>query len=118
MTLKEFERIIKKSVSKLPEEFKNILKKNQIKILAREKAPESVLDRYKGKIVFGIFIGVPYGRFVNIQTEPTRIELFKDSFEKVFISEPEMKMQIIKTVIHEIGHYFGFSEEGIRKIVR
>ena len=118
MTLKRFEEIIKTSVSKLPKEFKDILKKNHIKLLAREKAPASVLERYRGSIVFGIFIGVPYGRFVNVQTEPTRIELFKDSFEKVYSGPEEMKRQIVKTVIHEIGHYFGFSEEGIRKLVR
>ena len=118
MTLKVFEKIIRNAVSKLPKEFKDILKKNQIKLLPRAKAPDSVLERYRGSVVFGIFIGVPYGRFVNIQTEPTRIELFKDSFEKVYSNPAEMKDQVVKTVIHEIGHYFGFSEEGIRKLVR
>ncbi|MCX5781718.1 MAG: metallopeptidase family protein [Elusimicrobia bacterium] len=116
MTLKEFEKIINLAVSRLPKEFKDILKKNQIKLIPRENPPATVLERYKGKIVFGIFIGVPYGRFFNMQTEPTRIELYKSSFEQVFKSHQEMKNQIIKTVIHEIGHYFGFSEEGIRKL--
>ena len=118
MTLREFENIIKTAVSKLPKEFKTILRKNQIKLIAMEKPPASVLERYEGSIVFGIFIGVPYGRFVNIQTEPTRIELFKDSFEKVYSNPAEMKRQIVKTVMHEIGHYFGFSEEGIRKLIK
>ncbi len=117
MTSKEFEKIIKSSLALLPKEFKEILKKNQIKLIARESPPETVLEKYRGKIVFGIFIGIPFGRFFNVTLEPTRIELYKSSFEKVFKDPKEIKSQIVKTVMHEVGHYFGFSEEGIRKLI-
>jgi predicted Zn-dependent protease with MMP-like domain len=50
----------------------------------------------------------------SIQMEPTRIELYKDSFEQAFKDRSEMEAQIVKTVIHEIGHYFGFSEKELR----
>lgn len=118
MTLKEFEKIIKNAVASLPEEFRKILEKNQIKLLARSTVPESISEKHPGAVVFGVFVGVPYGRFVNVQTEPTRIELYKSSFERVFKSNLEIRGQILKTVMHEIGHYFGFSEEGIRKILK
>jgi predicted Zn-dependent protease with MMP-like domain len=51
----------------------------------------------------------------SIQMEPTRIELYKDSFEKAFRNQDDMEEQIVKTVIHEIGHYFGFSEKELRR---
>jgi predicted Zn-dependent protease with MMP-like domain len=51
----------------------------------------------------------------NIQMEPTRIELYKNSFEKAFHNQSDMEEQIVKTVIHEIGHYFGFSEKELRR---
>ena len=116
MQLDEFENIINESLKKLPDEFRDLLKKNQIQVIARETVPAPMNVRSRGKIIFGVFIGVPYGRFFNIQTEPTRIELYKESFEKVFASETDIKTQILKTVIHEIAHYFGFSESEIRHI--
>ncbi|GAH14960.1 unnamed protein product, partial [marine sediment metagenome] len=66
---------------------------------------------------FGVFVGVPYSKrsVFNIQTEPTRIELYKESFERVCNSEEDIKRHIVKTVIHEIAHYFGFSEREIRE---
>jgi len=84
--------------------------------LARQSAPLPLKKQFPDKIVFGVFIGVPYGRFVNMQSEPTRIELYKESFEKVFKDNNEAAHQIRSTVVHEIAHYFGFSEAQIRKL--
>jgi len=116
MTLKEFQSIIAKAVKNLPLEFKEILEKNEISIIPREEVPPSLKEIYKGGTLFGVFIGVPYGRFVNFQPEPTRIELYKNSFESYYSNQDEIEKQIVKTVVHEIAHYFGFSEEKIRKL--
>ena len=40
--------------------------------------------------------------------------IYKESFEKAFGSGQDIEKQIVKTVIHEIGHYFGFSEEELQ----
>ena len=117
ITFEEFEDIIRKAVDLLPKEFRDILDKNKIVLIPREDLPVALKPKYRGKIVFGIFIGVPYGRFFNSTSEPTRIELYKKSFEKVFEDADEMEGQIVKTVMHEIGHYFGYSEKGIRELL-
>jgi predicted Zn-dependent protease with MMP-like domain len=118
MELSEFEEAIEKALNKVPKQFREILKKEGIKVLAREEVPRALRNQYKGSILFGIFTGIPYTRrsMFNIQMEPTRIELYKDSFETAFSSRQEMEDQIAKTVIHEIGHYFGFSERELRHI--
>ena len=116
MTFEEFETLIEESFNSLPDKFKSILIKNEIKLLPRQKAPKPLKSSYPGSVVFGVFIGVPLGRFVNVQLEPTRIELYKESFEKVFKEPEQMKAQIKSTVIHEIAHYFGFYEKQIRKL--
>ena len=117
MDLPEFEKIINESFEKIPAEFRNILKKEKIKLLAREKVPAPLKVKYSGSVVFGVFVGVPYTErtVFNIQQEPTRIELYKESFEQEFSSGKDMQAQIVKTVVHEIGHYFGFSEKELRK---
>lgn len=114
MKFEEFEETVRQSLEGLPGAFKDILKKNEIEVLAREEAPSPLKRNNRNQIVFGIFIGVPFGRFTNIQLEPTRIELYKKSFEEAFETTEEIKLQIKRTVMHEVGHYFGFSEKKIR----
>jgi predicted Zn-dependent protease with MMP-like domain len=117
MDFKEFEEAIEKALNKVPRKFREILEKEDIQVLGREYVPDSLRQQYRGSILFGIFTGVPFNRrsMFTLQMEPTRIELYKDSFEKAFDSEREMEEQIVKTVIHEIGHYFGFSEKELRQ---
>ena len=117
MELSEFEDAIEKALNKVPKKFRVILNREGIQVLAREEVPGVLQDQYRGGLLFGIFTGVPYNRrsMFNIQMEPTRIELYKNSFEKAFHNRNEMEEQIVKTVIHEIGHYFGFSEKELRR---
>ena len=117
MELSEFEDIIEETLDKIPEKFRNILKNEEIQVLARDKVPAALQDRYRGSYLFGVFIGVPFNKrsMFSFQTEPTRIELYKESFEKAFHDRNTMEEQIAKTVIHEIGHYFGFSEKELRQ---
>lgn len=117
MEFKEFERAVQNSLRHIPEIFLKILKEEKIEILSRQNVPLAVKEKFPSKTVLGIFIGVPLKdkTVFSIQTEPTRIELYKESFQKVFGQHlsKTMKEQIGKTVIHEIAHYLGFSEDEI-----
>ena len=117
MELSDFEEAIEKAMNKVPKKFREILKREEIQVLARDEVPDVLQDQFKGRLLFGIFAGVPYNRrsMFNIQMEPTRIELYKSSFEKAFHNRVDMEEQIAKTVVHEIGHYFGFSEKELRR---
>ncbi len=116
--MEKFEELVHKAVDGIPHEFKEILKRERINVLPREWVPRAVEEKFPGRIVFGIFIGVPLNkkRLLSLaQTEPTRIEIYKESFQKVFGSEinEKMKDKIKKTVIHEIAHSLGFDEKEI-----
>lgn len=117
MEMSEFEGAIEKALNKIPKQFREILEREDIQVLPRETVPAVLRSRYRGRLLFGIFTGVPFNRrsTFDFQVEPTRIELYKSSFEQAFGSDSEMEEQIVKTVIHEIGHYFGFSERELRR---
>jgi predicted Zn-dependent protease with MMP-like domain len=117
MELSEFEEAIEKALNKVPKKFREILQREDIHVLARDEVPGALQDQYRGRLLFGIFTGVPFNRrsMFNIQMEPTRIELYKASFEQAFDNRGDVEEQIAKTVIHEIGHYFGFSEKELRR---
>jgi len=119
MEMDEFENTVRSCLVEIPERFRAILEKEQIQVIPREKVPQAVKEKFPSSYVFGVFVGVPYGRRkANIvQHEPTRIELYKETFERVFGNRNESKVrdQIARTVIHEIAHYFGYSEKAIRQ---
>ena len=119
MKLEEFEQEVNSVVENLPEKYTAILRQEEIDIICRERVPRAVREEYRGKIVFGIFVGIPKNkkRTFSIQMQPTRIEIYKESFEKMYgtAMTAEIKKHIFKTVVHEIAHYFGFDEKQVRE---
>ncbi len=119
MEFEEFEREVNKIARDIPEGYRKILRDEDIEILCRENVPAGVRHQFPGKIVFGLFSGISKNkkRTFSVQTQPTRIEIYKESFERVFGSEitGEMKEHIYRTLVHEIAHYFGFNEEEVRE---
>jgi predicted Zn-dependent protease with MMP-like domain len=117
MELSEFENAVEKALNRVPKRFRDILDREGIPVLVREEVPPALQDQFKGGLLFGIFTGVSHNRrsVYNIQMEPTRIELYKNSFEKAFSTQGKIEEEIVKTVMHEIGHYFGFSEKELKR---
>ena len=48
-------------------------------------------------------------------TGPNRIVLYQKNIEAVCRGDEEIREQVQRTVMHELGHYFGMSEEQLRK---
>jgi predicted Zn-dependent protease with MMP-like domain len=115
MRLSEFEEIVAKALRGVPRRFRAILEREGIPVLARNRVPGPL--REKDRLLFGLFVGVPYTErsAFDLEMEPTRIELYRESFEEAFPDRGEMEAEIVKTVIHEIGHYFGFSEQELER---
>ncbi|MCD4813604.1 metallopeptidase family protein [bacterium] len=119
MTFETFEQAVDEAVEQIPEKFKQILETEGLEIIPRDIVPERVHELFPDRIVFGIFAGISrkHRNVFNIQLEPTRIEIYQESIEQVFgpLPTPQVKDQIVKTVIHEIAHYFGFNEKEVRE---
>ena len=47
---------------------------------------------------------------------PAHIVLYQKNIEAVCSSEAEVCHQIRQTLIHELGHYFGMTEEQLRDV--
>ncbi len=82
--------------------------------IADRPAPEQ-LDRggYTDGILLGLYEGVPLirRRSNSVLLQPDRITLFRLAIASMCRTEVELKAQIRKTLVHELGHYFGFSED-------
>lgn len=118
MNFDEFEKEVVFAVKRLPFTYRKLLEREGIKIIPREKVPPRLYEKHRGKTIFGVFVGTSRKdrRMRYVYPEPTRIEIYMESFEKVFGPElsGEVKDRIYKTVVHEIAHYFGFDENQLR----
>jgi len=111
MDREEFENLINAAVEALPENIKSKLNNVDIILEEGESPNNSLYGLYHG--VSQLKRGAGYGMG---QTLPDTITIWKGTIEKFAGSEQAVPNLVRRVVWHEIGHHFGFDEEGIRKL--
>jgi predicted Zn-dependent protease with MMP-like domain len=113
-----FEKLVTKSLQRLPGKFRKRLRNIIIDI--EEQPPQSLLDDMgiTSGTLFGLYQGVPlterewnYGNVL-----PDRIVIYQKTIERAASSPSEIEEIVLETVVHEIGHYFGFDDETLHSI--
>lgn len=68
--------------------------------------------------LLGLYSGVPLTErsWRGEQRMPDRILIFQGPHERDSRDEDDLVVAIAETLIHEVGHYFGMSEEEIEEI--
>jgi predicted Zn-dependent protease with MMP-like domain len=114
-----FEELVSQAVSGLPAEFMELLDNVEIFVEdwpSREQLKSVGLkDRYE---LLGLYEGTPIthrDQSYNLVL-PDRITIFQKPLEAQCGSSREIKLEIIRTVKHEIAHYFGLDEERLHVI--
>jgi predicted Zn-dependent protease with MMP-like domain len=46
---------------------------------------------------------------------PDRIIIYRKPLERISANSQDLRENIRQTVVHEVGHYFGFDEEALRR---
>jgi predicted Zn-dependent protease with MMP-like domain len=117
MTREAFEQLVDDALDELPDEFQQYL--NEVIILVAPEPDEE--QRRLARIpkyyrMFGLFQGVPKTiPGAGNKFTPNRITIFQNPIEEAYDSDEEIKDQIKSTVFHELGHYFGMTEEQLRQ---
>jgi len=103
------------ALAELPEEFSQRLENLVITVepypSRDDLASVGLRDR---RMLLGLFRGLPFGHvgaFHAGPIMPSEIVLYQKNIERVARTERELVEQIRATLLHEIGHYFGMSEE-------
>jgi predicted Zn-dependent protease with MMP-like domain len=112
MTRREFEKVVEEAISSLPEEFLEKLENVEFSVAESPNRRQSTGDRRQPSL-YGLYEGVPIGeRSAADPIEyPSKITLFKRAIERDCPTRPDMVKCIRETVLHEIGHHFGFDDE-------
>jgi predicted Zn-dependent protease with MMP-like domain len=118
MKREDFINVAEQALDSLPEEFRSRIQ--NVAILVEDLPPnQSALQAGKqGRLLLGIFHGVPAtSRSVfDIPTGPAHIVLYQKNIEAVCSTAAEVRNQIRQTLMHELGHYFGMTEEQLRDV--
>ncbi len=118
MNRTSFELLVQAALRRLPRRFKNKIRNVEIEV---QDAPEREILEDMGienGMLFGLYQGVPltqrewnYGNIL-----PDRIVIYQRPIEKTAKSDAEIEEIVLDTVMHEVGHYFGFSDEELYDI--
>lgn len=114
----KFEELVERALAELPEVFAAHLEEVPVQICDRPTPRQIQSVGAQGGLLLGLYQGRPMTeRSVEDSGRmPDIIFIFQDSIERVVNSEDQLIQQVRTTVLHEIGHHFGMSEEDLEKI--
>jgi len=118
MKREDFVKVAEETLDSLPEEFRIRIK--NVAILVEDFPANQSTPRpgQRKRLLLGIFHGVPATKrsVFNFSAGPDHIVLYQKNIEAVCSSEAEVRHQIRQTLIHELGHYFGMTEEQLKGV--
>ena len=119
MTREQFQRLVVEAVALIPKRFRREMK--NLALVVEDEPDAELLAEMEIEppdSLYGLYQGTPlpertwaYGN--NL---PDRITLFQRPIEEDCDDDDDVRAVIGETLIHEVGHYFGMSEEEIEEI--
>jgi len=112
MDHQRFEELVVQALDGLPEAFREKLE--NVAIIVEDLPPE---EPKRDGLLLGLFHGIPRTeKSVYSSSPPDRIFLYQRNIEAVCRSEAEVRRQIRAALLHEVGHYFGLSEDELQHL--
>jgi predicted Zn-dependent protease with MMP-like domain len=110
MQTEEFEQLAEQALKEIPQQFRDMMENITIEV-----EPEKIVYDKDHNLILGHYIGVPLPQrgpaYRNVL--PDKIIIYQRAFDHY---PPEKLPLLIANVLqHEIGHYFGMSEEELAK---
>ena len=109
-----FARLVARALDDLPPRFAE--KMRNVEIVVEDEPSEDQLPDDGGELL-GLYEGVPLtGRGLDEPYLPDRITIFRGPITRMSAS-PQRQEEIVRdTVVHEIAHHFGISDERLREL--
>ena len=116
LNLREFSEIVQRVTAGLPSPLSGYLENVVVDV---EERPSKRTLRQLGwgagvaEDLMGLFQGSPLPEQQYGERHPNRITLYKLPIERACRSRAEIAYEVRRTIIHELAHHFGFSEEDL-----
>lgn len=121
MDLDAFADLVSEALDSLPQEFLDKLENVQVDIEewpSRDDLEDAGLSVRSRHSLLGLYHGVPVTeRGAYYMAFPDRISIYQKPIEAmVGADEEQIREQVRRTVIHEIAHYYGISDERLDEL--
>jgi predicted Zn-dependent protease with MMP-like domain len=119
MTHREFEQSITDALLTVPEHIRARMDNVAFVVEDFARRPGREEDGIRGHgVLLGLYQGVPLidrGADYSLVL-PDKITIFKDTIEELGRADPARIRRIVRdTVLHEVAHHLGFSEDEVRR---
>lgn len=120
MTRNQFKALLEEAIDTIPAHFAREVK--NVAIVIEDEPSDDLLDEMEmgpDEILLGLYQGIPLTEraWAHGNVLPDRITLYQKTIEEECDGdEDEIVVAIGETLIHELGHYFGMSEDEIMEI--
>jgi len=119
LSQKEFDRIVKRAIGRISPEIRQYLK--NVVISVRERPTRKMLREMglePDELLLGVYQGVSLIRrsVTSPPLFPDTIILFQEPLEEACQTKEKLEKQIEITVVHEVAHFVGISEERLEKL--
>jgi predicted Zn-dependent protease with MMP-like domain len=119
ITRDDFAALVSDALETLPEEFREFLEEVPVEIRDRPSTRELKRSGIpRDGLLLGLYHGRPRTRrsVEDSAVMPDVIYIFQDHIQQVANSREQLIEQVRITVLHEIGHHFGMSEDDLERL--
>ncbi|HAP41850.1 MAG: metallopeptidase family protein [Nitrospira sp.] len=111
----EFQALVQEALDGLPDEYAKLL--TNVAVVVEEEPPPDVrtdLELEEGEDLLGLYQGLPIDKESFFQAGgqlPAKISIYRGPILRLCRSKKEVVQEVRDTVVHEIGHHFGFDDD-------
>ncbi|HHB90004.1 MAG TPA: metallopeptidase family protein [Anaerolineae bacterium] len=119
ITFEAFQQYVAEALETLPEEIRQVMENVVVTVaLYPTEEQKRSVGLQAGQSLYGLYQGVPLTQRTSFygMVPPDRITIFMYPMVYHFPTPEQIRQQVRKTVLHEIGHHFGMSEARLRAL--
>jgi len=106
----EFELLVETALGTIPADLSKAM--SNVAVFVEDESPPGY------PVLFGLYVGVPLTErgqwYAGVQ--PDRITIYRLPILRHCYSREEVVTRVAKTVVHEVGHHFGISDERLHEL--
>jgi predicted Zn-dependent protease with MMP-like domain len=119
MTRERFEKLVAEAIDLIPARFRREM--SNLAVVVEDEPGADLLEEMAIEppdSLYGLYQGIPLPErsWGHGNVLPDRVTLFQKVIEEDAVDDDDVRAVIGETLIHEVGHYFGLSEEEIEEI--